>query len=76
MPGYLEKLEINNFKSYKGKHVVGFTKFAAIIGPNGCGECLRHLFFLLLFMKKSVYKYITTFSFLMERNPPKLEYWR
>lgn len=38
MPGYLERLEIQNFKSYKGKHVVGFTKFASIIGPNGCGK--------------------------------------
>ncbi|XP_065668984.1 structural maintenance of chromosomes protein 1A isoform X2 [Hydra vulgaris] len=38
MPGYLEKLEIINFKSYKGKHLIGFSKFSAIIGPNGCGK--------------------------------------
>ena len=37
--GYLERLEINNFKSYKGQHIIGpFKKFTAIIGPNGCGE--------------------------------------
>ena len=38
MPGYLERLEITNFKSYKGKHLIGFSSFSAIIGPNGCGE--------------------------------------
>ena len=38
MPGHLEKLEILNFKSYKGLHVIGFLKFSAIIGPNGCGK--------------------------------------
>ena len=38
MPGFLERIEIQNFKSYKGSHVIGFTKFAAIIGPNGCGK--------------------------------------
>jgi hypothetical protein len=37
--GYLQRLEINNFKSYKGQHVIGpFRQFTAIIGPNGCGE--------------------------------------
>lgn len=38
MPGQLEKLEITNFKSYRGKHVIGFSGFSAIIGPNGCGK--------------------------------------
>lgn len=38
MPGHLIKLEIKDFKSYKGLHVIGFSKFAAIIGPNGCGK--------------------------------------
>lgn len=37
MPGHLIKLEIRDFKSYSGLHVIGFSKFAAIIGPNGCG---------------------------------------
>lgn len=37
--GYLDRLEIENFKSYKGKHVIGpFKRFTAIIGPNGCGK--------------------------------------
>ncbi|XP_028405600.1 structural maintenance of chromosomes protein 1A-like [Dendronephthya gigantea] len=37
--GFLDRLEIENFKSYKGKHVIGpFKKFTAIIGPNGCGK--------------------------------------
>lgn len=39
MAGYLDKLELENFKSYKGLQVVGpFKKFTAIIGPNGTGR--------------------------------------
>lgn len=34
----LFSLEVENFKSYKGKHVIGpFANFTAIIGPNGSG---------------------------------------
>ena len=41
--GFLKRLELTNFKSYKGHQVVGpFKKFTAIIGPNGSGECLVH----------------------------------
>uniref|UniRef100_A0A914ZAR2 Structural maintenance of chromosomes protein n=1 Tax=Panagrolaimus superbus TaxID=310955 RepID=A0A914ZAR2_9BILA len=37
--GYLKLLEIENFKSYKGKHLIGpFKKFMSIIGPNGSGK--------------------------------------
>lgn len=37
--GTLHTLEIENFKSYKGKHTIGpFTRFTAIIGPNGSGK--------------------------------------
>ncbi|CAL2030458.1 unnamed protein product [Caenorhabditis brenneri] len=37
--GVLHTLEIENFKSYKGKHVIGpFSRFTAIIGPNGSGK--------------------------------------
>jgi structural maintenance of chromosome 1 len=36
--GFLKRLELTNFKSYKGHQVVGpFKKFTAIIGPNGSG---------------------------------------
>ena len=39
MAGYLDKLELENFKSYKGLQVVGpFKQFTAIIGPNGTGR--------------------------------------
>ncbi|EFA79147.1 structural maintenance of chromosome protein [Heterostelium album PN500] len=32
-------LEVNNFKSYKGHHVIGtFKQFSCIIGPNGSGK--------------------------------------
>uniref|UniRef100_A0A914CSH9 Structural maintenance of chromosomes protein n=1 Tax=Acrobeloides nanus TaxID=290746 RepID=A0A914CSH9_9BILA len=37
--GYLQSLELEDFKSYKGKHTIGpFYKFQAIIGPNGSGK--------------------------------------
>ncbi|PKI83176.1 Structural maintenance of chromosomes protein 1 [Malassezia vespertilionis] len=35
----LSVLEIDNFKSYRGKHVIGpFHAFSAVIGPNGSGK--------------------------------------
>ncbi|KAM0679832.1 Structural maintenance of chromosomes protein 1A [Glugoides intestinalis] len=35
----LDKVEINNFKSYRGKHLIGpFDKFSCIVGPNGSGK--------------------------------------
>ncbi|KAJ3586114.1 hypothetical protein NHX12_012515 [Muraenolepis orangiensis] len=37
--GFLKLIEIENFKSYKGKQIIGpFHKFTAIIGPNGSGK--------------------------------------
>lgn len=37
--GNIVRLEINNFKSYLGKHIIGpFTNFTCIIGPNGSGK--------------------------------------
>ena len=36
--GKLVVIEIDNFKSYKGKQIIGpFSQFTAIIGPNGSG---------------------------------------
>ena len=36
--GFLKLIEIENFKSYKGRQIVGpFRTFTAIIGPNGSG---------------------------------------
>ena len=38
MGGRLERLEVENFKSYLGKRVIGpFSDFTCIIGPNGAG---------------------------------------
>ena len=38
MSGMLGRLELDNFKSYKGSQIIGpFMKFTAIIGPNGAG---------------------------------------
>jgi structural maintenance of chromosome 1 len=37
--GRIERLEIENFKSYKGHQIIGpFKNFTAIIGPNGAGK--------------------------------------
>ncbi|XP_078596279.1 structural maintenance of chromosomes protein 1A-like [Branchiostoma floridae x Branchiostoma japonicum] len=37
--GYLRELEMENFKSYRGKQTIGpFKQFTAIIGPNGAGK--------------------------------------
>ena len=38
---FLEHLELENFKSYKGRQIVGpFHRFTAVIGPNGSGKLL------------------------------------
>lgn len=38
----LKLIEIENFKSYKGRQIIGpFQRFTAIIGPNGSGEIAR-----------------------------------
>eukprot|EP00397_Hematodinium_sp_SG-2012_P003538 GEMP01003546.1.p1 GENE.GEMP01003546.1~~GEMP01003546.1.p1 ORF type:complete len:1264 (+),score=303.90 GEMP01003546.1:177-3968(+) len=37
--GYVEKLILENFKSYAGRHEIGpFKRFSCIIGPNGSGK--------------------------------------
>lgn len=37
--GFLVRLELENFKSYKGHQVIGPLKpFTAVIGPNGAGD--------------------------------------
>eukprot|EP01083_Nonionella_stella_P051444 136572_1 len=37
--GFIESLEINNFKSYFGSTIIGpFSSFTAIVGPNGSGK--------------------------------------
>ncbi|XP_078465757.1 structural maintenance of chromosomes protein 1A-like [Lampetra planeri] len=37
--GYLQLIEVENFKSYQGKQIIGpFTRFSAVIGPNGSGK--------------------------------------
>ncbi|KAM0671986.1 chromosome segregation ATPase [Ordospora colligata] len=35
----LEKIEVENFKSYRGKHLIGpFDRLTCVIGPNGSGK--------------------------------------
>ncbi|PRP86269.1 structural maintenance of chromosomes 1A [Planoprotostelium fungivorum] len=37
--GYIEQLEVENFKSYRDRQIIGpFKKFQSIIGPNGAGK--------------------------------------
>ncbi|KAL3662383.1 hypothetical protein V7S43_012710 [Phytophthora oleae] len=37
--GRIARLELENFKSYGGQHVVGpFHRFTAVVGPNGSGK--------------------------------------
>ncbi|KAG7384747.1 Structural maintenance of chromosomes protein 1B [Phytophthora pseudosyringae] len=37
--GRIARLELENFKSYGGRHVVGpFQRFTAVVGPNGSGK--------------------------------------
>ncbi|KAG6584759.1 putative structural maintenance of chromosomes protein [Phytophthora cinnamomi] len=37
--GRIARLELENFKSYGGAHVVGpFARFTAVVGPNGSGK--------------------------------------
>ncbi|RLN47992.1 hypothetical protein BBJ28_00000384 [Nothophytophthora sp. Chile5] len=37
--GRISRLELENFKSYGGAHVVGpFHRFTAVVGPNGAGK--------------------------------------
>ena len=37
--GRIDRLEVENFKSYKGKQTIGpFFDFTAVVGPNGAGK--------------------------------------
>ncbi|KAH0948845.1 hypothetical protein HN011_000002 [Eciton burchellii] len=39
MPAFLKHIEVENFKSYKGKLTIGPLKsFTAVVGPNGSGK--------------------------------------
>lgn len=39
MAAFLEFIEVENFKSYRGKVIIGpLKKFSAVIGPNGSGK--------------------------------------
>lgn len=37
--GYLKQIDVENFKSWKGKQTIGpFKRFTCIIGTNGSGK--------------------------------------
>lgn len=39
MPPRLKHIEVENFKSYRGRMIIGpFKSFNAVIGPNGSGN--------------------------------------
>ena len=49
MPAFLKHIEVENFKSYKGRLVIGPLKsFTAVIGPNGSGRLCLYLGWYLL----------------------------
>ena len=38
MAGHIDRIEVQDFKSYAGKQTIGpFKEFSAVIGPNGAG---------------------------------------
>lgn len=40
MTARLKHIEVENFKSYRGRRIIGPLKpFNAVIGPNGSGKC-------------------------------------
>lgn len=42
----LYSLELQDFKSYRGKQTIGpFSKFTAIVGPNGSGKIIHSYMF-------------------------------
>lgn len=39
--GYLKQIDIENFKSWRGKQIIGpFMRFNCIIGTNGSGKLI------------------------------------
>lgn len=45
MSAFLEFIEVDNFKSYRGNVVIGpLKKFSAVIGPNGSGKLFLLIF--------------------------------
>ena len=39
----LASIEVLNFKSFQGHHVIGpFLNFTAVVGPNGSGKLLTY----------------------------------
>lgn len=46
MSAFLKFIEMDNFKSYRGRTNIGpLQRFTAIIGPNGSGESVLRDFF-------------------------------
>ena len=57
MPGKLLYLDLENFKSYRGKQRIGpFNNFTAIIGPNGSGMFYRPTFMYNILKKEPNFK--------------------
>lgn len=44
MPAFLKYIDMENFKSYRGRHRIGPLKsFTAVVGPNGSGKRIPKL---------------------------------
>lgn len=56
---FLEYIEVNNFKSYRGLTTIGPLKqFTAVIGPNGSGGNFLFVYF---FSSKTKFKHYYIF---------------
>lgn len=48
MAAFLQYIEMENFKSYKGQFTIGpLHRFTAVIGPNGSGKFIIYNWFYL-----------------------------
>lgn len=52
--GKLIRIEVENFKSYKGQQTIGpFHQFTSVIGPNGSGKRYTFLQFFFWFSDRA-----------------------
>ena len=76
--GRLDRLELENFKSYKGYQTIGpFHNFTSVIGPNGAGNDLmmyisyfliNHFIMLIWKVYKNFSKIINKLVFFLTYN--------
>lgn len=63
MPGSIDRIEVENFKSYRNVHTIPFTQFTSVIGPNGSGIFSSPCYILPLYISALHYKHHVCQSF-------------